>query len=314
MKKLSYLFVTTLLSTACNSGIKNSNAEVQVEAGTEVVDTNSKLENQQLLETEKSNDILGFWVGYFQEDTKDNDDENGFWVDDGFYWNGQNKINISIDKINDTIVIGHSVVAGNNRPFIGTVKDGKFTVKEPGNNKYDGEFNFQIIDNKLVGKWSAYKEIRIKNRKYTLEKKEYTYNPDIMLKRVQEYINWNKSIKKKEKVEVEENEFEEWINKEFSSATELIYSINASNKLLTKSDVENLKKGDIVIIRNTIYARHGYSFKNQPLRVFFDAQDWYIPVHTDVKSELTDLEKDNIKLLLRYERNAKEYYDYFGRG
>ena len=84
--------------------------------------------------------------------------------------------------------------------------------------------------------------------------------------------------------------------------------------MLTKSDVENLKKGDIVIIRNTIYARHGYSFKNQPLRVFFDAQDWYIPVHTDVKSELTDIEKDNIKLLLRYERNAKEYYDYFGRG
>ncbi|MFN5849409.1 MAG: YARHG domain-containing protein, partial [Chitinophagales bacterium] len=65
---------------------------------------------------------------------------------------------------------------------------------------------------------------------------------------------------------------------------------------------------------NMIYARHGYSFKNRPLRVFFDAQEWYIPVHTDIKKDLTEIEKKNIQLLLKYEKNAKEYYDYFGRG
>ena len=113
---------------------------------------------------------------------------------------------------------------------------------------------------------------------------------------------------------MEEGEFEEWITKEFASATDKIYKINASNTLLKKSDVENLKKGDLTIIRNTIYARHGYSFKNRPLRVFFDAQSWYIPIHTDIKKEFTDIEKKNIQLLLRYEKNAIEYYDYFGRG
>ena len=75
-----------------------------------------------------------------------------------------------------------------------------------------------------------------------------------------------------------------------------------------------MKKGDLKIIRNTIYARHGYSFKNMPLRVFFDAQSWYIPMQIDIKSNLTRVEKENIKLLLRYEKNAVEYYDYFGRG
>ena len=48
--------------------------------------------------------------------------------------------------------------------------------------------------------------------------------------------------------------------------------------------------------------------------MFFDAQEWYIPVFVDIKSDFTEIEKQNIELLLRYEKNAKEYYDYFGRG
>jgi hypothetical protein len=90
--------------------------------------------------------------------------------------------------------------------------------------------------------------------------------------------------------------------------------MNASSKVLAKEEVENLKKGDLTIIRNSIYARHGYSFKNQPLRVFFDAQSWYIPVHTNITSDFTEIEKQNIELLLRYEKNAAVYYDRFGRG
>ncbi len=92
-----------------------------------------------------------------------------------------------------------------------------------------------------------------------------------------------------------------------------VYKYNPSTTALTKEQVSNLKKADIFILRNSIYARHGYSFKKQPLRVFFDEQDWYIPISNDVKSELTPLEKQNITLLMRYEKNAKEYYDVFGR-
>ena len=140
----------------------------------------------------------------------------------------------------------------------------------------------------------------------------FVYNPDVMLEKERSYVDWNKFIK--DDVALDDDEFEDWVRKEFASATDLIHSINASNTRLQKKDVENLKKGDLTIIRNTIYARHGYSFKNRPLRVFFDAQSWYIPIHTDIKSEFTELEKENIKILLRYEKNAKEYYDYFGRG
>ena len=314
MKKITYLIILSLFILSCNSKIKDSETKIIIEKGTEIIEEKTIIEKHKIKKTEKKVELLGFWVGYFKEDTQENYNEKGVYVDEGFYWNRENKINISIDKLTDSLVIGHSVVAGNDRPFSGTVQNGIYEVKEPGDDKYDGEFIFEISENKLIGKWTAYKNIDIKKRKYELKKMDFSYNPNIMLEEVKEYVDWNTFTEDKSTEEYEEGEFEEWITKEFASATDLIYSINASNVLLKKEDVENLKKGDLTIIRNTIYARHGYSFKNRPLRVFFDAQSWYIPVHTDIKSDFTDIEKQNIKLLLRYEKNAVEYYDYFGRG
>ena len=314
MKKTTYLIFLSLFVFSCNSKIKDSETKIIIEKGTEIIDDNPIIKEQKVKKTEIKANELGFWVGYFKEDSEENYNEKGVYVDEGFYWNRENKINISIDELTDSLVIGHSVVAGNNRPFSGTIKNGLFKVKEPGDDKYDGEFIFEIKDNKLIGKWTAYKNIDIKKRKYELEKMNFSYNPSIMLEEVKEYVDWNTFTEEKLTEEYEEGEFEEWITKEFASATKLIYSINASNVLLKKEDIENLLKGDLTIIRNTIYARHGYSFKNRPLRVFFDAQSWYIPVHTDIKADFTEIEKENIKLLLRYEKNAVEYYDYFGRG
>ena len=176
-----------------------------------------------------------------------------------------------------------------------------------------------ISNNKLIGKWKAYKKIDIQKRKYNLQKREFKYDSSIKLGKIKAFLNWKKFITDEEEYTEEEikdmgNWKDELINKEFSTTTDSIYSINASTELISKERVENLKRGDLLVIRNTIYARHGYSFKNRPLRVFFDAQPWYIPVHSDIKSELTDIEKKNIKLLLKYEKNAVEYYDYFGRG
>jgi hypothetical protein len=93
-----------------------------------------------------------------------------------------------------------------------------------------------------------------------------------------------------------------------------VFDFNASVDTLTTKSVANLTKADLFILRNSIYARHGFSFKNRQLRAFFDRQSWYIPVHTDIKADFTPLEKANIALLLRFEKHAAEYYDEFGRG
>lgn len=73
-------------------------------------------------------------------------------------------------------------------------------------------------------------------------------------------------------------------------------------------------KGNLEIIRNAIYARHGYSFKTRRVRFIFDQfVPWYMPVSTDVRNELTELEKKNINLIKRYEEHAEKYYDEYGR-
>ncbi len=327
MKKILSLFLFFTFVSSCKNGIKNENAKVEVEQGTEISSVEKPSSDEPIkskISAPKSpiittDQLLGFWVGYFIKD-KDRNHTKTLYVDERYIWNRENKINLSIDQIIDTLVIGHSVVAGNDRPFQGVVKrtpgsNGfSFKLKEPGDHKYDGEFTFTILNNKLIGQWTAYKNIDVKHRKYTLKRKTFNYDPDRMLEPSKEYINWNKVMKTTEYVEMEENEFEEWISSEFATATDLIYQMNASNKLLSKAEVENLKKGDLTIIRNTIYARHGYSFKNRPLRVFFDAQSWYVPVHANIKNDFTAIEKTNIQLLLKYEKNAAEYYDYFGRG
>lgn len=311
--------LTLVAFSSCENAIKNENAPVQIEEGTETEKGTERTptKGNEMVKTE--NDLTGFWVGYFKRNKNEHEyDDKTLYVDEGFIWTRENKINISIDEIDGSKVIGHSVVAGNNRPFKGTVEEKEkgvfsFKVREPGDDKYDGEFTFTIKNGELQGIWKAYKKIEIEERKYTLEKKYFEYKPDIMLERGQ-FIDWNKFEEKKELYEIADDEFEEWVSKTYATATDVIYKLNASNKLLTKEEVENLKKGDLIIIRNSIYARHGYSFKNRPLRVFFDAQTWYIPVHVDIKSDFTEIEKKNIQLLLRYEGNAAEYYDYFGRG
>lgn len=323
------LFIILFSLFSCQNLIKNEDAKVNDEVSSEnryidsthvnlPIESNPEISNP-IVKTKE--DLVGNWVGWFEKKHPNSETEvteNKSIVLDEYYWGRENKINISIDKIEGEAIVGHTVVAGNNRPFKGVVKENAngfdMNVSEPGNDKYDGEFNFSIYKNNstLSGKWKSFNKIDIPEREYVLVKKSFTYHPSQMINEssYRQFCDWEKKTKT-EKFDVEGDQYTQ---ESYVSATDKIFQINASLKLLTTKEVENLKKGDLLIIRNMIYARHGYSFKNRPLRVFFDAQDWYIPVHTDIKAQLTDIEKQNIALLMKYEKNAKQYYDTFGRG
>lgn len=87
----------------------------------------------------------------------------------------------------------------------------------------------------------------------------------------------------------------------------------SSARLLKEEDVENMKSEPLRIMRNEIYARHGYSFKLADMREHFDKLDWYMPVAVDITSKLTKIEKANAELIKRYEKYSAEHYDEFGR-
>jgi len=256
---------------------------------------------------EDGNKLYGFWVGKFEMDFQDED--YPIYEDDEFEYN--KKINISIDKIVGERIEGHSVVSGNYRVFFGSIKSdsGRYFVeaREPGDHPNDGIFMFQMNDTMLWGTWTAFDKKDSVRRKYELKRRIFQYDSTVALEEA-EYVDYKKT--KQEMIVEEDDSFE---MPYYATSTNKIYEINGSNTFLKEPDVANLKKGDLLIIRNAIYARHGYAFKNRALRRFFDAQDWYIPVNSDITDELSATERHNIELLMAFEKNAEEYYDHFGR-
>jgi hypothetical protein len=197
----------------------------------------------------------------------------GYWV--GAF--GKNKINVALAYTNDKIATGHTVCAGNFRELKGSVKKindklYEFNMNEPGDDKYDGSFKFNIDLNskKLSGSWKPFKNT-VGAKNYVLEKREFEYNDTIG-----DYPT-------------------------------------TSNTYLTPEDAQNLLPETAEMMRNEIYARHGYSFQNIKIRRIYDAKDWYMPVSIDIRDDLSALESYNIDFLLHYEDYQGDYYDGYGR-
>jgi len=315
-KYIHSVLLLVFFISSCENAIKDeptSDKETPEKVVEEIVEPVHSVVNKNTI-VNNEEDLIGYWVGWFLADDKD-ESKNVKAIGDvsDFNWTRENKITLSIDTIRNDSVIGHSIVAGNFRPFRGTIKltNGGFLLqaREPGDDKYDGEFIFNIeyTTDTLEGTWIANKEIQTPKRKYSLTKKTFEYKPENEIRRG--FVDWLKTKKY-------ENEYEGEVYKmeSYFATTEKIIELNPSVEVLNEEQVSELTKADIYVLRNSIYAKHGYSFKKRALRVFFDSHDWYMPVHVNIKRELTDIEKQNIKLLLRYEKYAEEYYDEFGRG
>jgi hypothetical protein len=192
---------------------------------------------------------------------------------------GDNKITLLITKASGDTVEGRSVVGGNDRPFTGTLKNNSdvYTIvaKEPGDDKYDGVFNLTV------------------NAK----------QPDLVTGTWQPNTAGDHLEPKTFSLQ----------RRTFIYLQDVGNYPQASKELLKEEDVENLLKSDLEIMRNEIFARHGYCFKKKDLREMFEDKDWYIPNTVDVKKDLTEIEKKNIVLIKKYEKYAEEYGDDFGR-
>jgi len=76
----------------------------------------------------------------------------------------------------------------------------------------------------------------------------------------------------------------------------------ASKRLLSKDELMKMKKSDLKIMRNEIFARYGYKFKSGgEMEKYFKNQDWYSGQHDNLNDFLTDLEKENINLIQQIE-------------
>lgn len=74
-----------------------------------------------------------------------------------------------------------------------------------------------------------------------------------------------------------------------------------STRLLTEDDVAGKTSWELKVMKNEIYARHGYIFKTPELRNYFASQPWYRAQYDDVADLLSNIEKDNAAFIKRYE-------------
>ena len=78
-----------------------------------------------------------------------------------------------------------------------------------------------------------------------------------------------------------------------------------SNVKLTESDLSGYSAADLKTIRNAIYAKHGYIFKSEELKSYFEKYNWYKAQHTDVTKELSPIETANAKFIKSLESRDK---------
>lgn len=202
-----------------------------------------------------------------------------------------NRLSIVIDDIrDDKTFTAHSVAAGNQRAITGTweqIDTGlHMTGNEPGDEPNDGSFDMTLTAQGLNGTWTP-KTGSAMPKAFTLVRTKFEYDPKVA----------QRASEKEDYIDLGVADFDK----------------NPSIDKLKSKDVENLTQPHIRIIRNLIFARHGYSFKGKDLRLTFEGYNWYLPVSNDVKDQLTDIEKANIALLNRYEKYADKHYDEFGR-
>ena len=189
-------------------------------------------------------------------------------------------------------------------------------LDEPGNDKTDGRFEIKLKNDSITGKWTAFNKAAVKAplKNLKLIKKEFAYNPNFMLDENSDLIDWENPKDFKEKYTDEETgKTETYTESKNRIASDAVFKINASKQKLTEKDLKNLRKLDMEIIKNAVFARHGYAFKKPTYRYFFEQTDWYIPVSNNVDNELSPMEKDNVALLNRFIKYAEDKYDSFGR-
>ncbi|HEY0479677.1 MAG TPA: YARHG domain-containing protein [Kofleriaceae bacterium] len=76
-------------------------------------------------------------------------------------------------------------------------------------------------------------------------------------------------------------------------------------RALAPADLEGRTLRELTLMRNTIYARAGHSFRKKWLRDHFTAQPWYKPLAKDDPTKVTRLDRANAALIAQAEEGQK---------
>lgn len=81
---------------------------------------------------------------------------------------------------------------------------------------------------------------------------------------------------------------------------------NEENEFLNYTQFQHLSIEDLDVMRNEIFAAHGYQFKNKKWQDYFSSKSWYQAQFDDVNDQLTAIEKHNIQVILDLKEKMKD--------
>ena len=87
-----------------------------------------------------------------------------------------------------------------------------------------------------------------------------------------------------------------------------------SQRLVTDNDLQGMSLQQLELMRNEIFARHGWVFNRQDLQQHFQSQSWYRPkgnksnqeqANRLAQAEMTSIEKQNVQTITAQEKAMK---------
>ena len=97
-----------------------------------------------------------------------------------------------------------------------------------------------------------------------------------------------------------DNDYYNWYH-EFYWQGSSSYAFPSDSEFVTTQFLSGLTQNQIILIRNEIYARHGYTFNTTWIREYFESHPWYYSGGFD-ESSLNETERENIEIILAYEK------------
>lgn len=79
------------------------------------------------------------------------------------------------------------------------------------------------------------------------------------------------------------------------------YIFPSDQLLIPIKALDMFTQEEIALIRNEIYAKHGYIFDNEKYNYYFSNKWWYIPNSNFSEDMFNETEKTNVKTIIEYE-------------
>jgi hypothetical protein len=137
------------------------------------------------------------------------------------------------------------------------------------------------------------KELELKQKELELKEKELEFQKD------KDAYERDRELVEEREVQVrKDNNYNK--NSYTSSYAFGDFPITALRRL-TDYDISGLSRTTLQIMRNEIFARHGYIFSRDDLSDYFNRKAWYTPSKYNVEKELSDIEKYNVNFIKSYE-------------